>query len=191
MTLYALRLPVTYQHGRYVMPVIPVYILWGLAGMAEWVTTDRSIRWKWMFSQVWILIVPLIGIGFWFMGAQAYSKDVAFINSEMVKIAKWIESNTQKQEIIAAHDIGALGYFANRQILDLAGLVSPDVIPFIRDEVKLASYLHEHRPVYLITFPGWYPDLVSDIPLVYQTDGEFSQSPDGEGMAVYRWPSEP
>jgi hypothetical protein len=125
------------------------------------------------------------------MGAQAYAKDVAFINSEMVATAKWIEANTQKQEVIAAHDIGAIGYFANRQTLDLAGLVSPDVIPFIRDEVKLASYLYEKRPVYLITFPGWYPELVKDIHLVYKTDGKFSQSPDGKGMAVYQWPPKP
>jgi arabinofuranosyltransferase len=191
MVLYALYLPVTYQHGRYIMPVMPVYILWGLAGMADWVATERSERLKWILSQVWILIIPLIGIGFWFMGAQAYSEDVAFINHEMVETAKWIEANTQEQEIIAAHDVGALGYFANRKILDLAGLVSPDVIPFIRDETKLASYLYEHHPAYLVTFPGWYPDLVRDIPLVYQTDGEFSQSPDGKGMAVYRWPLGP
>jgi hypothetical protein len=191
ITLYALRLPVTYQHGRYVMPTMPVYFLWGLAGMAGWVTVEWSVRWKWMISQVWILIVPLIGIGFWLMGAQSYSKDVAFINSEMVETALWVERNTKKQDIIAAHDIGALGYYAERQILDLAGLVSPDVIPFIRDETELASYLNNHNPAYLITFPGWYPDLISDIPLIYQTEGEFSQSPDGEGMAVYQWLIEP
>lgn len=191
ITLYALRLPVTYQHGRYVMPTMPVYFLWGLAGMAGWVTVEWSVRWKWMISQVWILIVPLIGIGFWLMGAQSYSKDVAFINSEMVETALWVERNTKKQDIIAAHDIGALGYYAERQILDLAGLVSPDVIPFIRDETELASYLNNHNPAYLITFPGWYPDLISDVPLIYQTEGEFSQSPDGEGMAVYQWLIEP
>jgi hypothetical protein len=168
-----------------------VYFLWGLAGVAGWVSFERSVRWKWVLSQVWILIIPFIGIAFWLMGAQAYSRDVAFINSEMIETAKWIEAHTKKQEIIAAHDIGALGYFANRQILDLAGLISPDVIPFIRDEDKLASYLYEHHPAYLITFPGWYPDLVKDIPLIHQTDGKFSQSPDGEGMAVYQWPLAP
>jgi len=191
MVLYALRLPVTYQHGRYIMPVMPVYFLWGLAGMAGWVTTEWSVRWKWVLSYVWILILPFTGIAFWFMGAQAYSRDVAFINSEMIETAKWIEANTQEQDIIAAHDIGALGYFANRQILDLAGLISPEVIPFIRDETKLASYLYEHHPAYLIAFPGWYPDLINEIPLIHQTDGKFSQSPDGEGMAVYQWPLAP
>jgi hypothetical protein len=191
VVLYALRLPVTYQHGRYIMPVMPVYFLWGLAGVAALITMERSNRWKWMLSQVWVLIIPLIAIVFWVMGAQAYAKDVAFINSEMVSTAHWIRANTQKHEVIAAHDIGALGYFANRQTLDLAGLVSPDVIPFIRDEVKLASYLDEKEPAYLITFPGWYPELVKGIPLVYKTDGQFSQSPDGKGMAVYQWPLEP
>ena len=30
--LYAWRLPVTFQHGRYLMPIMPVWVLYGLAG---------------------------------------------------------------------------------------------------------------------------------------------------------------
>ncbi len=32
LTLYALRLPVSYQHGRYIIPAMPVYFIWGFAG---------------------------------------------------------------------------------------------------------------------------------------------------------------
>ena len=34
VVLYAWRLPVTYQHGRYLLPAIPIWTLYGLAGMA-------------------------------------------------------------------------------------------------------------------------------------------------------------
>ena len=191
LTLYALRLPVTYQHGRYVMPVMPVFFLWGYAGVSRLINLDFSQRLRWMVNLVWVILIPLIAVGFWILGAKNYAKDVAFINSEMVVTADWIRENTQEEDLIAAHDIGALGYFAKRQILDLAGLVSPDVIPFIRDESRLVLYLDEHHPAYLVTFQDKYPVLEERAEMIYETDGEYSQAPGGENMAVFIWSAEP
>jgi hypothetical protein len=171
--------------------MMPVFFLWGYVGVAELVKPKASKRYRRILSQVWILLIPMIAMAVWSSGAQAYARDVAFISSEMVVTAEWVNLNIQEDEVIAAHDIGALGYFAQHPILDLAGLVSPEVIPFIRDEVKLKAFLDEHHPKYLITFPGWYPDLVKDLPMVYKTDGEFSQAPEGENMSVYKWSTKP
>ena len=122
------------------------------------------------------------------IGAFTYAQDVAIINTEMVAASQWIAVNTPPNAIIGAHDIGALGYFGNRRILDLAGLVSPDVIPFIRDENALAVYLNGHGANYLLTFPGWYPQLVQNRRILFQTSGIFSIAAGGENMAVYQWP---
>ena len=89
--------------------------------------------------------------------------------------------------LLAAHDIGALGYFGRRDILDMAGLVSPDVIPFIRDERALALHLDQNQVDLLVTFPGWYPELVRGREALYQTQGSISRELGGENMAVYRW----
>lgn len=113
--------------------------------------------------------------------------DVAVIESEMVETAHWIKENTGADSLIAAHDIGALGFFSDRKLVDLAGLVSPEVIPFIRDENALREHLNSEGADYLVTFPGWYPELTSAYPLIYQTGGEFSPLMGGENMAVYKW----
>ena len=89
--------------------------------------------------------------------------------------------------MIAAHDIGAIGYFTQRPILDLAGLVSPDVIAFIRDEPGLARFLDEECPRYLVTFPAWYPQLTENGEQVFQTDTQITREIGGENMVVYRW----
>lgn len=88
---------------------------------------------------------------------------------------------------IAAHDIGALGYFGDRMIIDLAGLVTPEVIPIIRSEDDLESFLDRNSADYLMTFPGWYPRLISGRELIYSTNSEFSPQVGGENMAVYHW----
>lgn len=188
LILYALRLPVTYQHGRYVMPVIPIFILLSSAGMVNWLRFNSPDLWRRVVSKAWVGAVAIATLVFYGLGALAYSNDVAFINSEMVAAANWVKDDTPADALIAAHDIGALGYFARRSILDLAGLTSTEVIPFIRDEFRLADYLDQRGADYLVTFPGWYPQLTAQAELVFQAAGQISPALGGENMAVYRWP---
>lgn len=185
--VYALRLPVTYQHGRYIMPVIPTFCLLGTAGLFD--LLEKASRWQWgrILRPVWQISGLIILVAFWVLGLRGYAMDVAVIESEMVATAKWVAKNTARDSLIGAHDIGALGYYGQRDLVDLAGLVSPEVIPFIRDEARLADYLDENSAEYLVTFPGWYPDLVSRSDLVYQTSTIYSTEMGGENMAVYRW----
>jgi hypothetical protein len=185
---YALRLPVTYQHGRYAIPIIPVLIVLGVEGFIRWVNLGSSDFVKRFLSRTWLLLSLVVLVAFWVIGAQAYADDVAIIETEMVIPSLWIAENTAPDALIAAHDIGALGYFGQRNLLDLAGLVSPEVIPFIRDEARLAAYITERGADYLMTFPDWYPQLALMGELHYRSDGQFSPSAGGENMEILRWP---
>jgi len=187
LLLYALRLPATYQHGRYIMPAMPVYFMWSLAGMAAWIQPSAVQLWRRVLGRAWILATGLVLGSFWIIGARAYARDVAVIESEMVATARWVASNTEPGSLVAAHDIGALGYFGHRRLLDLAGLVSPEVIPFIRDETRLAAYLDSSQADFLVAFPGWYPNLAKRGHLIFTTGGVFSPAQGGENMSVYRW----
>ena len=191
LCMYALRLPVIYQHGRYVIPMMPVYFLWGLAGTALLIQVDSSVLWKRILSKVWLISTGIVLLMFWLLGARSYGRDVALIESEMVGTAQWAANNIEPGALIAAHDIGALGYFGNHKLIDLAGLVSPDVVPFIRDEARLAGYLDEQKASYLVTFPGWYPKLVILAEPVYESNGIFSPLQGGENMVIYRWRGKP
>ena len=198
--LYALRLPVTYQHGRYIIPAMPVFFIAGIVGLAEGYeslnynisnslkTGKRALRWLRLMRFGWMAAVAALWLGMLGIGAFTYAQDVAIIDTEMVAASQWIAVNTPPGVTIGAHDIGALGYFGNRNILDLAGLVSPDVIPFIRDENALGNYLTENRADYLLTFPGWYPQLVKGRRILFQSSQEYSISAGGEKMTVYPWP---
>jgi hypothetical protein len=185
--VYALRLPVTYQHGRYIMPVIPTFCLLGTAGLFD--LLEKAYRWQWgrILRPVWQISGVIILVAFWVLGLRGYAMDVAVIESEMVATANWVANNTARDALIGAHDIGALGYYGQRDLVDLAGLVSPEVIPFIRDETRLAQFMDEKSAAYLVTFPGWYPGLVARSELIYQTTARYSPEMGGENMAVYRW----
>ena len=183
--LYAWRLPVTYQHGRYIMPAMPVLFILGFVGLVDFIDLRSNLLRQRIISGVWAsATIVIIGV-FWAYGGRAFALDVGVINSEMVQTAYWVKDNTPQGAIIGAHDIGALGYFANRQIIDLAGLISPTVIPFIRDESKLSDYLSLKNTDYLVIFPSWYPVLSENLNIIYQSDGEIPQLFGMDNMTVY------
>jgi hypothetical protein len=185
--LYAWRLPVTYQHGRYIMPAMPVYFMLGAAGLVEFLTQASNRRMDWILSRTWGITLVCLLAAFYAMGARAYATDVSTIETEMVDTARWLAANSAPHSIIAAHDIGALGYFGGRDVIDLAGLISPDVIPFMRNEDRLALYLKQKQVTYLEVFPDWYAHLTDGLKTVYESPGKFAPEQGQPNMRVYQW----
>ena len=186
--LYVSRLPV-YQHGRYIMPAMPVFFLFGLLAFAEFDKGKLFARYHWIAQTAWRASVIMLVISFIVLGSRSYARDVAVIESEMVVTAKWAAENIPPDALIAAHDIGALGYFDHHELIDLAGLISPDVIPFIRDEPQLANYLDQRGADYLIAFPEFYPLMVKRADAVFVTNSAITLTFDQNNMVVYLWKS--
>ncbi len=187
LLLYISRLPV-YQHGRYIMPAMPIFFLFGLLAFAEFDAGKMFARYHWIGQAIWRGSVAMLTLAFIYLGAQSYANDVAVIESEMVVTAKWASANLPPDALIAAHDIGALGYFDDHQLIDLAGLISPEVISFIRDEPRLAEHLNQSGADYLIAFPFFYPLLTENAEVVFVTNSSISPTLfDEENMVVYQW----
>jgi hypothetical protein len=185
--IYLFRLP-AYQHGRYLMPVMPIYFFIGLYGFyLAYLNKSAQKRFWWLIKTAWGSALALVCVAFWFLGMQSYSQDVRIIESEMVDTAKWVAIHIPGKALIATHDVGALGYFGNHKLVDMAGLISPEVIPFLRNEAALAKYLDSKGVGYLVTFPDFYPILTSGLQPVYSTGAPYSPAQGGTNMVVYRW----
>jgi hypothetical protein len=190
--VYAWRLPVTYQHGRYLWAALPVWILYGLAGWAVLLASPLLRRRPWrVLRQVAPLAFVVVLVLFALLGASAYATDVAFIQNEMVDVAHWLRQNSAPGTLIAAHDIGAIGFFAERPLLDLAGLISPEVIPLLADEAAMSRYVLTSKAEYLVTAPGWPYSLLTsaeDVVLIYESNYQWTLEQGLNNMAVYRLP---
>jgi hypothetical protein len=58
----------------------------------------------------------------------------AGLRGSLVPWGRWLHENTPERSVIATPDIGALGYFSRRRIVDLAGLVTPQMVPYLERE---------------------------------------------------------
>lgn len=155
--IYFMRLP-AYQHGRYIIPALPILYLWGLLGLLEVASRAHVNR---QIILLWQTMIAVLCIAFGFIAARQNAYDVYWIESEMVETAKWVEQNVSPNAVLAVHDIGALGYYVPNRLIDLAGLITPEVVDFIRDEPRLGEYLVSSGADYLIVFPSLYPQLTS------------------------------
>ncbi|MBI3287205.1 MAG: hypothetical protein HYZ68_04070 [Chloroflexi bacterium] len=187
LAVYIAYLPLGYQHGRYMIPSIPFYTLLGLRGSFE--LLDRLRReWRRRIGLLGGLSLALLLLAFGVLGAGAYARDVAFIEGELVRAARWIAQQTPPGALIGAHDIGALGFFAQRPLVDSAGLITPEVIPFIRDEERLLNYFQAREVEYLTFFPCWYPRLAQSprLRLIYGSPLPQDCRPENDHLAIYR-----
>ncbi len=188
--LYAARLPAAYQHGRYVIPALPALVFAGAMGLVwlvEW-ARYRPLRRVLVRTLAGSAVVAFLG--FVVLGATAYRQDVTLINNEMVDSAHWINENLPDEALLAIHDIGAVGYFAPRELVDIAGLVSPEITPIVDEPDALWALMQERDTDYLMAFPDQIPGRNPDDPRlcpVYSSDSQaYADDVEEVDMTIYR-----
>ncbi len=181
IVLYALRLPTFYQHGRYVIPAVAPFIVFSVGGLMLLLRLRLSLFPRALVRSLVITTVILFGY-FWQHGAAVFGNDVSMINSDMVVAAHWVADHLPPDQLLAVHDIGALEYFAPRPILDIAGLVSPEVVPIILDHPALMKLMQQEGAKYLMVLSNQIPTTPDDkrLCLIFNADGKMG------GMMIYK-----
>ncbi|GAB4343594.1 MAG: hypothetical protein Kow00117_22190 [Phototrophicales bacterium] len=188
--LYAWRLPAAYQHGRYVIPALPGLIVIGVLGVLLTLKWTRDYLIGRVFVRSWALVTLVLFTYFGLiLGVRIYQTDLGIINDEMVAQAKWIRDHLPPDELLAVHDIGAVGYFAPRPLLDIAGLITPEVIPLIGKPDALWAYIEASGAQYLMAFPDQIPNQNPGDPrlcFLHNSPGDGSTRVGGPKMTIYR-----
>jgi hypothetical protein len=160
----------------------------GVAGTIQLISVARSSVTGRVLTRSLAISTLLALVFFFFQGASVYGRDVKIIDEEMVASAHWIQNHIPTDQTLAIHDIGAVGYFAPRPMLDLAGLVSPEIVPFILDENSLWQWLQQKNARYLMAFPNQIPGGDIHNPHlcpVFTTGGKTAIEAGGSNMTIY------
>lgn len=163
IALYWIKLPEVNRFYRYLLPVLPFYLLLSMSAVRE---LFRSIG---MFLKVpklftllqytFILMVTGFAVKNYFFNSEQYANQSKFIYERQVKAAQWINANTKEDDIIATHDIGAIGYYGKRRIVDVAGLIDKELAKHINKENYpeiMTEYMDNKGVNYVAFMPEWY-----------------------------------
>ena len=106
-------------------------------------------------------------------------------------VAQWLVDHTPASATVAALEIGHIGYYSDRYIVDWAGLVTPDA----RQDLLRGDFhatLHRHKPDYVLydpRFRGWLEPLLFRpwFQAAYEKVDEISSDRfPGYSMVIYR-----
>jgi hypothetical protein len=146
-----------FQTGRYSTHLLPLAVVLGVAGgraLLDRLPSSRCVRVAAVAAGALALALPLVP------ASRAYAWGVQNINAMQVRLGHWVARETPPGALLAVNDVGALSYFGNRPIIDLVGLVTPDIVAARRaGDAGLLAYLARACPDYLVIFPAWYPGL--------------------------------
>lgn len=119
--------------SRYLAPLAPVILL-ALAIMAEWLMSGlgrRSIARERSRRAIVAGVVLTLALNAWIMIGQVvpHARNLrAGLEECYLAMGDWLRENTEPDAVVAALDIGAVGWTSDRRVLDLMGLVSPDML---------------------------------------------------------------
>jgi hypothetical protein len=153
VSMYAVHLPVVYQNGRYLLPVLPVLLALGVAGSVRFLSAGS---YPLLSAVLLALALGLTALSI-VRGAGIYAANIRYINDYQVATALWLRAQTPPGALVATHDIGAIGYFSGRRIIDLGGLTQPEIVPLLSDQRALVAYLQREHVGYVVMFPDWFP----------------------------------
>jgi hypothetical protein len=151
------------QDGRYVAQLLVLFFVLSAVGVAELAGRARypSIVWGLAFLAVARLLSQDVTY------APRYAAQVDNINRLHVAMGEWLAAHTAPGDTVATNDIGAIGFFSGRRVIDLEGLVTPSVLPY-REERAYVSFVERERPSWLVIFPEWYPELAARTDLFHE-----------------------
>jgi arabinofuranosyltransferase len=187
-----------WHHGRYTMPLIPFQIIVAAVGF-HWLLGQfpgrRALLAVGLAS--FLVVAGWQHLPHW---ARMLGHNANEILQVDVAMGHWLAENTPADALIAVDDIGAIVFISQRRVLDLNGLVSPEMWPVIRGEPPgrprneaKARLLSQLQPDYLAVFPVWHWEIATN-PQVVEPLAQFvadTKTIIGEQEAlVYRahWP---
>lgn len=112
------------MHAWYYAPFYAAYIPLLFFGLLRILGNRRSLA---AAACAFSLIIVLLLSYYRLHDLRKIQAHLASINRE---VGLWIKQNTPEEAVLAVKDIGYMGYYSGRRVLDLAGLISPECIPY-------------------------------------------------------------
>ena len=125
--------------------------------------------------------------------ASFYGNAVKNINEQQVYIGNWLKANTPEDAVLAIHDAGALRFFSERVIIDMARLISPDITHGNMTRREELVYLKEHNCTHFVFFNDLFPIYSGyligayDVLLTVQLDDNVICGRDKMSVYLIRW----
>jgi hypothetical protein len=165
MTLYGVAFPYNalLNNARYLVPVFSFLLIAAIPSVVLLVDIlfsyigefKQNISHHVKSSITWIVVAIMLILPmppYYLFQASLFGNSVKNMNDQQVHIGIWLANNTPPDAVYAIHDAGAIRFFSNRTIIDLFGLVSPDIVHGNLNLIETLDYLRAANCNYFVFF---------------------------------------
>jgi hypothetical protein len=159
----------------YLVPLIPiVYIIFSVAVVE---IVGRLGFSKEQYFTLIVIFVFLFGVVYQVKYdlslVPEFKKKAVAVEGTRVQVGEWLRENTSPDSIIATDGIGHIGYYSDRYIVDLLGLVTPVAVG--QEYIDTLNYFEADYAISVIKEDAGHPfkseDFLDKYEFVYEWDG--------------------
>ena len=160
--------------SRYLVPVLPVlaWLAWRAAerawnaGRAEVIAGPRAAR---LAALIAILVLAGNAVVYRTLVVPQVTSFTRGMEQSLIPLGRWLGVHAPADALVATPDIGAIGYFSERRVLDLGGLVTPRMVPLLEaapfeDVLARFAFADFARPAFVLDRADAVGDLLRRSP---------------------------
>ena len=164
----------------YVGPIYPLYFIFAMAAACwavdrfDWLRTKRTL-----FRNLSLIAICLV-FGYAWRAPVIYYSNLQEIQAKAhYEVGVYLGAKVADHEVVAAEDVGYMGYYSKKRFIDRDGLVSPEVIPYLKSE-NYIGLIDDFKPEWVVTSrSSWLSDFIDSPKFLddYQLEKTFSGEP--------------
>ena len=147
VTMYGLTFRALLHHLRYLAEIYPVlaaataFVLFALCG-----TRGRGLAAFGALALAGLVLLSGWNEIFW---ANLYRENIRHIQNVYMPAAEWLKRNTPPDARVAAFDIGVAKHISGRYVIDVGGLVDPNIHPYLKTH-RAGDFIREQGATYIL-----------------------------------------
>jgi 4-amino-4-deoxy-L-arabinose transferase-like glycosyltransferase len=145
------------------MPVAALALMYGMKTIATLaVRFMRPSKLGHVAHQVIVASIFLIlGVSYFVTDQAVEQSEPTLRNQVYIAVGNWIAKNTPATATLGSDEVGFLGYYSKRRIIDFVGLIQPEVVQHIAEHDNV-WVIRTYQPDYILGMPVWTVNVGSD-----------------------------
>ena len=151
----------------YYAPLVPVFLALvglGVVAASRWIPTVLTQGRRSIVVLIVLLVLLLWPQGKGLKYLYGHPDPRACIYQE---VGLWLTQNTPPEASVGTLEVGIIGYYAHRRMIDFAGLIQPDVAQQMRQEITYRDTalwaVQRYQPDYLVLNSDQFPELTQSV----------------------------
>ncbi|MFH0765477.1 MAG: hypothetical protein V2A61_03550, partial [Calditrichota bacterium] len=151
-----------FVQSRYLLPIIPALILAAYLGMgfllSHQLTNPDSIKNSFLLRRGLLILTTILAAQQLILTRQVTLPHAAAFQESIQalrRLADYLRLETPPESVVAVGDVGIIGFYSGRRIIDFEGLVTREIVPFRKGKsldkfIQNEDFLKAGKPDYFI-----------------------------------------